>query len=78
MPTFVKVRKWGNSLGLRLPKSFASDRAIVDGATLEIDSIRRIDMPRRRRSRYKLKDLLKNYSKPPKELDFRPTGKEMA
>ena len=33
MPTLVKVRKWGNSLGLRLPKSFAQERAIADGAT---------------------------------------------
>jgi len=77
MPTLVKVRKWGNSLGLRLPKSFASDRDIVDGATLEIDSIRRIDTPRRR-GRYKLKDLLKNYAKPPNELGFHPVGREMA
>ena len=78
MPTLVKVRKWGNSLGVRLPKSFASQRAIVDGATLEIDNLRIVDSPVRRRSRYKLKDLLKGYAKPPASLDFRRVGKEIA
>jgi antitoxin component of MazEF toxin-antitoxin module len=78
MATLVKVRKWGNSLGVRLPKSFTSERAIVDGATVEIDSLTIIDARPRRRSGYKLANLLKNYKKPPKNLDFPPTGKEMA
>ena len=76
MPTVVTVRKWGNSLGVRLPKTFASQHAIVDGSTLEIDKIKIVDAVPRRRSRYKLKDLLRNYVKPPKELDFPPVGKE--
>jgi antitoxin component of MazEF toxin-antitoxin module len=78
MPTQVKVRKWGNSLGLRLPKSFASERAIVDGTTIELDQLRVVETPRPRRSRHKLKDLLRNYTRPPKELDFPPRGKELA
>ncbi len=77
MPTRVKVRKWGNSLGLRLPKSFTAQRDIVDGATIEIDNLKIIDSKPRRRSRYQLKDLLKNYVKPPKELDFPPVGREI-
>jgi antitoxin MazE len=77
MATHVKVRKWGNSLGVRLPKSFASEQGIVDGATIEIDTLRVIDGAPRRRSRYKLKHLLKNYSKPPKALDFPPEGREL-
>ena len=40
MPTIVKVRKWGNSLGVRLPKSFTSQRDIVDGSTVAIDSLK--------------------------------------
>ena len=78
MPTIVKVRKWGNSLGLRLPKSFTSQRDIVDGSALEIDHLKIISAGRRERRRYKLKDILKNYVKPPRELDFRRAGKEMA
>jgi antitoxin MazE len=78
MPTMVKVRKWGNSLGLRLPKSFASQRDIADGSTVEIDGLKIIGTKPRRRSRYKLGDILKNYTKPPKELDFPRAGKELA
>lgn len=78
MPTLVKVRKWGNSLGLRLPRSFASRRDIVDGATLEIDDLKLIDARPRRRSSYSLKKMLKNYDRLPKELDFERAGKEMA
>ena len=78
MPTVVRVRKWGNGLGLRLPKSFASERAIVDGSTVEIDDLSVIGARRRRRRRNKLKDLLKNYTKPRKGFDFPPTGKEIA
>ncbi len=77
MATLVKVSKWGNSLGLRLPRDFAKQRDIVDGATVEIDSLKIVRNRSRRRSRFKLKDILKNYTKPPKELDFAPVGKEI-
>ncbi|MFI5382083.1 MAG: hypothetical protein ACHRHE_22540 [Tepidisphaerales bacterium] len=78
MPTLVKVRKWGNSLGVRLPKSFTSERVIVDGTTVEIDDLKIVDAKRRRRGRYKLNDLLRKYTKPPKGLDFAPAGREIA
>lgn len=32
----TKVVKWGNSLGLRIPKSFAEDLGIEDGSTVEL------------------------------------------
>ena len=72
MPTLVRVRKWGNSLGLRLPESFASQRAIFEGSTVDIGDLKVVDGQPRRRSRYKLKDLLKNYVKPPKNFDCPP------
>ena len=77
MPTLVKVRKWGNSLGVRLPKSFTSEREISDGAMLEIDNLKIVDVRPRPRSSYKLRNLLKNYQKPPKSFDFPPVGKEI-
>jgi antitoxin component of MazEF toxin-antitoxin module len=77
MPNHVKVRKWGNSLGLRLPKSFALQHAIIDGTTVEIDSLKIVDSTQCRRSRYRVKDLLNHYAKPPKTLDFPPAGKEI-
>ncbi len=30
------IRKWGNSLALRIPKSFAAELGIEDGATVEL------------------------------------------
>lgn len=30
------VKKWGNSLGLRIPKSFAQEALINDGATVNL------------------------------------------
>ena len=32
----TKVRKWGNSLGLRIPKSFASEASVEAGSTVDI------------------------------------------
>ncbi len=32
----TKVRKWGNSLGLRIPKSFADEVSVEDGSTVDI------------------------------------------
>lgn len=77
MPTIVKVRKWGNSLGLLLPKSFATQHAIEDGSSIEIDQIKIVEARPRRRSRHRLKDLLKNHQRPPKSIDFAPVGKEV-
>ena len=32
----AKVKKWGNSLGLRIPKSFSAQTGIVDGSNVDI------------------------------------------
>lgn len=32
----TKVQKWGNSLGLRIPKSFALEAAVHDGSTVDL------------------------------------------
>jgi antitoxin MazE len=32
----TKIQKWGNSLGLRIPKAFAQELAIRDGSAVEI------------------------------------------
>jgi antitoxin MazE len=78
MATVVRVRKWGNSLAVRLPKQFAAQRALVDGSAIEIDDLKIVRAKPRRRSPYKLKDLLRNYTKPPREMDFPPVGRELA
>lgn len=32
----TKIVKWGNSLGLRIPKSFAEEVEVGDGSTVEL------------------------------------------
>ncbi len=32
----TKVQKWGNSLGLRIPKSLAEDAAVKEGTTVDV------------------------------------------
>lgn len=32
----TKVQKWGNSLGLRIPKTFAQEARIDDGSSVDI------------------------------------------
>ncbi len=56
----TRVQKWGNSLGLRIPRSFAVEARLAEGTavdvTLEDDRliVRPVDRPR-----YRLGDLLK-------------------
>lgn len=66
MPT--TVQKWGNSLGIRVPKAIAEQANLTTGTKVEFDTsdgvltIRPHRPPpsrRRRRSKYRLADLLK-------------------
>lgn len=59
----TKVQRWGNSLALRIPKSFAKDVHLEKGATvnLTIDDGRLVIEPSSK-SRYSLAGLLKNIS----------------
>ncbi len=55
----AKIRKWGNSLGLRIPKGIAEDARVAEGATvdLKVENGRLVIVPVKR-SRYRLSDLL--------------------
>lgn len=55
----TKIQKWGNSLGLRIPKSFAEQAGVEAGSDVDL-SVEDGDLiVRPRRSpRYELKDLL--------------------
>ena len=56
----TKVQKWGNSLGLRIPKSFAEEAGVEAGSEvdLSVEDGELIIRPRRV-PRYDLKDLLR-------------------
>jgi antitoxin MazE len=32
----TKIRKWGNSLGLRIPRSFAVEAQVEEGSTVDL------------------------------------------
>ena len=55
----TKIQKWGNSLGLRIPKSFADETQIQAGSTVDIslDNGRLTVRPVRSPS-YRLEELL--------------------
>jgi antitoxin MazE len=57
MGPHVRVRRWGNSLALRIPKTAAEQARLAEGATVTI----RAETGRllvRRAHRYRLRDLL--------------------
>jgi antitoxin MazE len=56
----TRLQKWGNSLGLRIPKSFAAEAQVHAGSTVDI-SIEEGGLVVRpvRRPKYSLADLLK-------------------
>jgi antitoxin MazE len=52
MPVQLKVTKWGNSLGLRVPRDIAARTGLTEGARVEIEGFedgRIIVTPSRRR-----------------------------
>jgi len=55
----IKILKWGNSLGLRIPKSFAKEAGVEEGSSVDIslDGNRLIIRPVRP-VRYNLSELL--------------------
>ncbi len=77
----TRIQKWGNSLGLRIPRSFALEAGVGAGSEVDI-SVEDGDLvvrPARRRT-YHLKDLLRRVT--PKNLHEevdtgRPLGREI-
>ncbi len=56
----TRIQKWGNSLGLRIPRSFAQEVGVGAGSEVDL-SVQDGDLvvrPARRRT-YRLKDLLR-------------------
>ena len=55
----TKVQKWGNSLGLRIPRAYAQEAGVEEGSPVDvtIEGDRIVIQPLRAR-RYALKDLV--------------------
>lgn len=58
----TKVQKWGNSLGVRIPRSFAAETRVEAGSTVDISVERGRLLIRPLRRRYSLRDLLRKVS----------------
>ena len=56
----TRIQKWGNSLGLRIPKSFAAEARVKEGSPvdLRVEDGELVIRPLKRRQ-YKLTQLLK-------------------
>ena len=60
----TKIRKWGNSLGLRIPKSFAVEADIDEGSEVDIAIQEgKLVITPSQKPRYELADLLAKVSK---------------
>ena len=77
----TRVRKWGNSLGLRIPRSFAAEMGVEDGSPVDL-SVHEGEIrvrPVRRRA-YSLDVLLEGIEdeQPPRRgATGRPVGREI-
>jgi antitoxin MazE len=60
----TKLRKWGNSLGLRIPRSFAAEAQVGEGSTvdLSVENGRLMVRPLRVR-KYSLNGLLRKVNR---------------
>ena len=60
----TKIQKWGNSLGLRIPKSFAEEAALGEGTAVDI-SVKngKLIVKPLRPNAYALQDLLTQVTK---------------
>ena len=70
----AKVQKWGNSLGLRIPRSFAAEAQVENGSTVDLSVQNGSLLVRPLRARkYALRKLLKKVN--PRNLHREvPTG----
>jgi antitoxin MazE len=60
----TKIQKWGNSLGLRIPRSFAKEAQVVEGSTVDLsveNGTLRVRPLRARR--YRLSELVKGITR---------------
>ena len=79
----TKIQKWGNSLALRIPKSYAKEVKLEEGSQVDLKIVEDkivISSKKKRKSKYTLEELLANV-KPENlhgEFDFGPpVGKEI-
>jgi antitoxin MazE len=77
----TKVQKWGNSLGVRIPKAFAEEAAVTEGSAVEVSvSEGRIVVTPVAARRYTLETLLAGVTTKNRHAEVasgRPRGREV-
>jgi len=54
----VKIQKWGHSLAIRIPSSYAKDAGIIDGTVADIKVLNETIIVKPMKKEYKLDDLI--------------------
>jgi antitoxin MazE len=75
----IELKKWGNSLAFRVPKDLVKSLQMSEGQKLELQVMPEgvLIKTKRRRSKRRIEDMLKNLG-PMKELDWgKPVGDEV-
>ena len=78
----VKIQKWGNSLAVRIPKSFAVQTEIAQDSVVDLSVIEGniVVKPEKKKTRFTLEELLNDVTEENlhDEIDFgKPVGKEV-
>jgi antitoxin component of MazEF toxin-antitoxin module len=77
MATPVKVKKWGSSMAVLIPKQFAETHDIEVGTVLDIEPVRIV---KTRRRRCKLSDLMADFKPRHRQSEWKlggPVGREV-
>ena len=80
MKTSTQIARWGNSLGLRLPKAVALEARFRDGDTVEVSVQNGSIIVRRAQATYSLSELVGKITPRNRhtETDWgKPTGREL-
>lgn len=80
MPIQLRISKWGNSLGLRVPREIAARAGLTEGARVEIEGYpdgRIVVTPSRRR--FTIEELVEGMTPEPSDFmeDDWPMGDEL-
>ena len=75
------IQKWGNSLGLRIPRAIALDAGLLQGTAVDIKLNRgRVVVSRTRRKKYSLEELCAGITRKNRHGEFEmgpPVGREV-
>lgn len=77
-PMSVTMTKWGNNLGLRIPKAIVSQLDLKEGNSMEITVQNGSIILRPEKPKYTLEDMVQQMKegKVPEEIDFGMEGNE--